>query len=58
MKSIQNRYLIGFTMKASRYGPKREELFDNQSKLGKHNIEGILCLNGTTLPVETDSKSK
>lgn len=58
MKSIQNQHVKGPTLKGFKYGQKREEPLDNLPRLGKHDMEEILCVNSTSLLVETDSGVK
>lgn len=57
MKFIQNQHVKGPILKGFKYGQKREEPFDNPPKLEEHDMEDILCVNGTYL-VETDSEVK
>lgn len=57
MKFIQNQHMKGPILKTFKYGQKREEPLDHPPKLEEHDMEEVLCVNGTYF-VETVSGVK
>lgn len=58
IKSTENQHLTGPTLKGSKCGQKRKEPSNNQPRLGKNNIEGILCVNASSLLWRQPQRSK